>query len=61
VGGVERPPKKMGKKGKKSGKQPGDGGKKQGPGKARRRERAAVVRDLEARIGALLETLNAEL
>ena len=59
---------KMGKKGKKATKQTtgggggGDGGdkKKVGPGKARR-ERAATIRDLEARIAALAEKLDVEL
>ena len=58
----------MGKKGKKATKQTtgggggGDGGdkKKVGPGKARR-ERAATIRDLEARIAALAEKLDVEL
>ena len=59
----------MGKKGKKASKQTagggsgGDGGgakKKVGPGKARR-ERAATIRDLEARIAALAEKLDVEL
>ena len=60
----------MGKKGKKAAKQTtagGDGGddgggskKKVGPGKARR-ERAATIRDLEARTAALAEKLDVEL
>ena len=53
----------MGKKGKKGAKQQAaDGGAKQkvGPGKARR-ERAAKLRDLEARIEALAEKLDVEL
>ena len=56
----------MGKKGKKTAKQTakgGDGGgdkKKVGPGKARR-ERAATIRGLEARIAALVEKLDVEL
>lgn len=56
----------MGKKGKKATKQQqqaaADGGaeKKVGPGKARR-ERAAKIRDLEARLEALAEKLDVEL
>ena len=54
----------MGKKGKRSAKVSGDNKaattKKVGPGKARR-ERAAALRDIEARIDALADTLEKEL
>ena len=56
----------MGKKGKRSGKTGGGGGSKaaakpkQGPGKARR-ERAAALREIDARLDALIAKLDVEL
>ena len=56
----------MGKKGKRSGKTGGGGGSKaaakpkQGPGKARR-ERAAALREIDARLDALIAKLDEEL
>ena len=49
----------MGKKGKRSNKSAGNGKAKTGTGKARR-ERAAAVKEIEARIDALIEKLEEE-